>query len=97
MNTDVINQAILKLNNNLLGAAKKSCFVKRSKVQSKHKIHQTQDWFTKECRDRRTLLRRYSKDLPNNPFDKTKRKKILDASNAYKRCVETLKKHTDTI
>ena len=85
MNTDVIVQAILKLNNILLGAAKKSCFVKRSKVQSKHKIHQTQDWFTKECRDRRTLLRRYSKDLSNNPFDKRKRKKILDARNAYKK------------
>ena len=66
MTSGNIFQGIIQLNNILLGAAKKSCFVKRSKVQRKHKIHQTQDWFTKECRGRRNIMRRYSKDLSTN-------------------------------
>ena len=84
-NSETIDKGISLLNDILLKAAKKSCFVKRLKTNRKHKKSQTQDWFNKECKGRRDILRQYSKALTISPFDKTKRQKFLRARAEYKK------------
>ena len=69
----------------MVRAANKSCFVKRFKTHRKHQKSQTQNWFNKECKGRRQVLRQYSKALSIAPFDKTKRQQFLKARAEYKK------------
>ena len=85
ISAEEIDKGISQFNDILLNAAKKSSFVKRQKAQRKHKVKNTQDWFTKECRIRRNILRQNSKDLSTNPFDKIKCKRFLETRAAYKK------------
>ena len=85
-NFEEIDKGVCKMNTILLDAAKKASFAIRIKTDKKvHKKQYPQDWFSKECRSRQKLLRIYSKDLSNSPFDKTKRKKYIEARAAYKK------------
>ena len=85
MTSDNIDVGISKLNDILVSAAKKSGFIKRSKLEKKHKTQNTQNWFTKECKGRRDVFRQCSKKNSNNPFDRNIRKKFIDARAAYKK------------
>ena len=74
------------MNTILLNAAKKASLAKIVKKDKKlHKKRHTQEWFTKDCIARQKLLRQCSKDLSNNPFDKTRRKRFIEARAAYKK------------
>ena len=60
------------------------------------KTQKTQDWFTRQCKARRDLLKQCSKDLAANPFDKLKRQRFVKARVAYKkvcRKTETAYRH----
>ena len=85
ISTVEIDEGIVLVNNILLNVAKKANFVKIHKAHSRHKVVNTQDWFTKECRIRRNVRRQRGRELSKNPFNKGIRKKYLDARTAYKR------------
>ena len=85
INSENIDEGISQLNDILLRAARKSCFIKRFKSQQKHNIRKTQNWFNKECKARRDILRQSSKMLSSTPFDKIKRQQFLKARSTYKK------------
>ena len=69
----------------MFASAKKSCFIKRFKNNRKHKTWKTQEWFTKDCKTKRTILRQYSNDWSKNPFNVEKRHKYVLARSSYKK------------
>ena len=92
INSENIEEGISQLNDILLRAAKKSCFIKRFKSQRKHKKDNTNNWFNKECKARRDILRQYSKNLSITPFDRTKRQRFLTARSTYKKVCKKAEK-----
>ena len=85
VSAEELDGGISLVNNILLNAAKKCNFVKRQKTQKIHPVENSQDWFTKECKIRRNIMRLHGKDISKNPFDKMKRKKFLEARATYKK------------
>ena len=78
------------MNNILINAAKRASFGKRAgkgnKTNKKPKTNrQAHVWYTNECKNREKLLRKYSKELSCNPFDKAKRHKFVKARAEYKK------------
>ena len=102
LNGEKINQVMGNLNDILLTAAKKSCFIKKFKILNNQKKYKSHNWYNKECKGKRDILRQLSKSMSQSPFDKSKRQKFVSARSAYKKaCRETEKafrrKLTDTL
>ena len=83
--TEAVNNGISEINDILLRAAKKSNFARKSKQQAKRKPQKSQDWYTKECKAHKTMMRKYAKDLSTNLFDRDKHQRFLNARRVYKR------------
>ena len=102
LNGEKINQVMGNLNDILLTAAKKSCFIKKFKILNNQKKYKSHNWYNKECKGKRDILRQLSKSMSQSPFDKSKRQKFVSARSAYKKaCREAEKafrrKLTDTL
>ena len=82
---DELEDGVFKLNDILISAAKKASFAKRIKISKKTDRKKQNQWFTKECKAKQKLVRKYSKELSASPFDKTKRQNFVKARSAYKK------------
>ena len=68
-----------------MNAAKKAKFVKKIKASKTPKTRAPQKWYTRECKEKQKILRKISKELSLNPFDKSKRHKFVLARSSYKK------------
>ena len=81
-----VNNGISVINNILLGAAKRASFGRRGGNKKKTKYrHHTHEWYNKECKNRKRILRKCSKDLSISPFDNGRKQKFLKARTEYKK------------
>ena len=81
-----VNNGISVINNILLSAAKKASLGRRGGNEKKTRNrHQTHEWYTKECKNRKRILRKCSKELSTSPFDKGKKQNFVQARTEYKK------------
>ena len=85
ISSENIEEGLTQLNDILFASAKKSCFIQRFKNNRKHKKRKTHEWFNKDCKTKRTILRQHSKDWSKNPFNVETRHKYVCARSIYKK------------
>ena len=96
INREQIDNSIGMLNDILLSAAKKSLmFKKASKKGGKNTSPKTgnkSDWYTKECKARRDILRKHSRNLCRTPFSRKNHDSLLKARSIYKKTCRNAEK-----
>ena len=84
LTTIAIDNCIGILNDALIASSKKSFAFRKVSNKIKPRRHKSKNWFTKECKARRTVLRQRSKALSSEPFSRINRDLFVKARTAYK-------------
>lgn len=83
-NIESVDRIITQVGKIILGAANKTSLVKKCRSPADKRKINTHKWYNKECKANQRALRRQSKKLSDNPFDKKTRCDFIKARNRYK-------------